>query len=424
MDEQEAVVCFGCVGDQHLQTLIKREGASAKCSYCKKRRKAITVERLSDLVADVMYAFFEDTSIWERGDELNFHVADILGRDDTDDLLVGDVCGELVNCSHWDIMQGGESRFNEFGLYMPRQLRPKEAERKWQDFRASIMHKSRFFNQSGKEFLEWLFGNIDSYRSFRTSDLKHDSVVRVITVDDCIELFRARQCDSQKDLLDILTTPAKHLAAPPKELASAGRMNPAGVPVFYGAFDRATCIAELRPPVGGSVISGQFLLTRDVRVLDFKRLEDAYEHAPLSMFDPDYRLKHERRKFLLTFHDKISSPVLPKQEHEYLTTQVIAEYLSTQHSPRIDGVIFSSAQRKGGLNIVLFAHVVSGELTSSVISASADQSVQDIGIEYIPESLVLHKIDAVEFSPKDLKVDDGEPDWSTGDPEFDDDWDW
>jgi hypothetical protein len=424
MDDQEAVVCYGCVGDEYLKTLIKKEGAAAKCFYCKKKRKAITITLLSDWVAEVMLSLFENTSVWERGDDLNFHVAEMLGRDDTDDVLVGDVCGELVNCSQWDIMQGGEARFDEFGLYMPRHVRPIEAERKWQDFKTSIMHKSRFFNQSGKEFLEWLFANIDSFRNFRTTDRNEDAVVRTIKATDCVDLFRARECKSVDEAREISNNPADQLAAPPNEKARAGRMNPEGVPVFYGAFDRETCVAELRPAVGGSVISGQFKLTRDLRVLDFKRLEDAYEHAPLSLFDPESRLKIERRKFLTTFHDKIKSPVLPKQEHEYLTTQVIAEYLSTQYTPRIDGVIFSSAQNSGGLNIVLFAHVVSPESVGEVVRPPHDPNKSTRGIEYIPETLLRHKITSVKFKFDDEKYTGHEFDPFGTYLDHDEDWDW
>jgi len=424
MDGQDAVVCYECVGDEYLKKLIKSEGASVKCFYCLKKRKAITIERLSDQVAEVMYSYYENTSVWERGDELNFWVAEMLGRDGSEDALVGDVCGELVTCSQYDYMQGGEARFDEFGLYMPRHFRPKEAERKWQDFRSSIMHKSRFFNQSGKEFLEWLFSSIDSYRNFRTSDRDEDAVVRLIKATDCPPLFRARECNSIEEAREISANPAERLAAPPKEKARAGRMNPEGVPVFYGAFERKTCVAELRPAVGGSVISGQFKLTRDLRVLDFKRLEDAYEHSPLSMFDPESRLRLERRKFLKTFHDKIKSPVLPRQEHEYLTTQVIAEYLSTQHSPQIDGVIFSSAQNSGGLNIVLFSHIASVDSDNDVLRPPHDPNRRTRGVEYVPNTLIRHTIKEVEFGSDEEKYTGNDFDPFGMYPDHDEEWDW
>lgn len=231
MDDQEAMVCYGCVDDDHLQQLIRSEGRSTGCFYCGKKRKAISIGRLSDLVAEVMYAFFESAPYGERGDELTFHVAEILGCGDSCAPLVGDVCGELVSCSQWQIMQGDEPRFDEFGLYSRLQFWPVETERKWRDFKSGIMHKSRFFNQSGKEFLEWLFGSIDSFRRGSTSDLNEDGVVRTIKADGNVELFRAREC-SLAEAQEIARNPDDQLGAPPKEKARAGRMNPEGVPVF------------------------------------------------------------------------------------------------------------------------------------------------------------------------------------------------
>ncbi len=424
MEAQDEMVCYGCIGDIHLETIIKAEGLSGKCLYCKKKRKAITVSRLADLVEGVIREFLRPTNDFERGDDLYYYVSDLLGCPDEDGELVKDVCAELTTCSFAELKDGGESRFNEEDLFLPRDRRPVQAERKWNEFRTGIMHKSRFFNQGGKDFLTWLFGNIDSFETYKRSDpLNH--VVRTIKADDDLELFRARLCETPEVTQKIVMDPASQMAAPPRDRAASGRMNPEGVPVFYGAFDRETCIAELRPPVGGSVISGQFRLTRDVRVLDFKVLEKAYEPAYTSMFDPDYRLKQDRKKFLRMLHEKISSPVLPKQEREYLTTQVIAEYLSTQHSPAIDGVIFKSAQYEGGLNIVLFSHVVAVELAFAPLTPSSHLKLKTAGIEYVPGTLIEHQIGSVVFTPAyEVGIKDGEPRPVILESDDDDDWDW
>lgn len=134
-------------------------------------------------------------------------------------------------------------------------------------------------------------------------------------------------------------------------------MNPAGVPAFYGAFERKACVAELRPLVGGTVVSGEFRLVREVKVLDFGRFEKANLGLMPSFFDSKYHSKMGRRDFLKYLHDAITVPVLPGAEHDYLTTQMIAEYLVTHCKPLIDGVIFKSVQESEGSNIVLFSHV-------------------------------------------------------------------
>lgn len=94
-------------------------------------------------------------------------------------------------------------------------------------------------------------------------------------------------------------------------------MNPAGVPAFYGAFERKTCVAALRPPVGGSVVSGKFKLNRAVSVLDFERFENADLGPQPSYFGPKCFSKIARREFLRYIHNIISVPVLPGSERQY-----------------------------------------------------------------------------------------------------------
>ncbi|MFP3335225.1 RES domain-containing protein, partial [Pseudomonas sp. SIMBA_064] len=87
----------------------------------------------------------------------------------------------------------------------------------------------------------------------------------------------------------------------------------------------------------GTVVSGEFRLVREVKVLDFGRFEKADLGPMPSFFDAKYHSKLGRRDFLRYLHDAITVPVLPGAERDYLTTQVIAEYLATHCKPRIDG---------------------------------------------------------------------------------------
>lgn len=216
-----------------------------------------------------------------------------------------------------------------------------------------MKHGNRFFNDNAKAFLDWLFDDLGEY----CAPLSEHAVVPVLTPDNAPPIYRARTCLASGSVDEILANPARNLGAPPKARAGEGRMNPAGVPAFYGALERLTCIAELRPPVGGTVVSGEFRLNKDVRVLDFTRLEEADPGPMLSFFDPAFFAKEGRREFLRYLHGEITLPVLPGLERDYLTTQVIAEYLATHCKPRIDGVMFSSVQQDCGTNIVLFSHV-------------------------------------------------------------------
>jgi hypothetical protein len=411
----EEMVCWGCVGDPHLKKEIRAQGATEHCSFCSKRRKCMSIDWLADRVADVLFENIRpgDTSpVWgdddddrpshyeQAGDPLNFWVTDVLKLGDEADPVVSAVCGEL-GPSHYDVMQGGEGRFDTDAQYVRLRRRPVETEKRWQSFRAEIMHGRRFFNTEAKQFLDWLFTGVETSHGY---GLFETGVVREIQAGT--SFFRARRCDSSRVLDAVLKNPKRELAAPPRESARAGRMNPEGVRFFYGAFDRATCVAELRPPVGGDVVSGKFRVTRDVRIFDFMNLESAYFAGPSSYFSPDYNEYVERKHFLQTLHDKISIPVLPDAEHEYLATQVIAEYFATQFPGGIDGVIFRSAQyqsENSSKNIALFTHVLPN-------------------VELLPDSLQVHIVKGATYDTRTRDVLDGRMMLDADD--YESEWDW
>lgn len=266
------------------------------------------------------------------------------------------------------------------------------------------MHGRRFFSSEAKLFLDWLFAGADQFGS--CSGLVGRARV-IQTLSSGTTFYRARRCDSWSAVDKVLKDPGNELNAPPRQLAKAGRMNPAGVPFFYGAFDRATCVAELRPPVGGNVVSGEFAIGREVRVFDFSSLDTAYiDNAPTSYFDDAYQEQKQREHFLKSLNEIISSPVLPDDEHEYLVTQVIAEYFATQLPGPIEGLMFRSAQRQNdsnARNIVLFTTALPA-LTLQL------------------ETLQVHQIKAVSYEEVTLAVKEGEIQVDYAD--MDDGWDF
>ncbi|EJM84676.1 RES domain-containing protein [Pseudomonas sp. GM74] len=412
----EETICFECIGDQYLREKIIASGISAECLNCGKNLPSMELDTLANEVDRILRETVEEGDLVDvydpesdrishteqHGDPLSFFVAEILVLDD-DDPVVRSVLDKLTCNSPSDL------GFFDGENYSRRETIPFMVPLNWIEFESELRHRSRFFNQKAKDFLFWLFDGIDDYYVWGFGP----GVVRQMSPTECEPIYRARNCTPPKDdSAAILANPGVQLSSPPKEIAPAGRMSPAGIPVFNGAFERDTCIAELRPPVGGKVISGEFKLTRDIRALDFTKLEEAYDSKLVSYFDPDYWQKIERRLFLRSFHEIISRPVVPDYEHEYLKTQVIAEYLATQHTPNFDGVIFSSAQHEGGRNIVLFSHVVSPDPLPPVADENGWYPIEAVpgepGVEFVPESLVVHSIERVKFSTKDNRVIDGQ----------------
>jgi hypothetical protein len=100
---------------------------------------------------------------------------------------------------------------------------------------------------------------------------------------------------------------------PPARLAVAGRMNPAGVAVFYGATDPTVTLDEVRPPVGSKVLVAYFEVIRPLMLLDLEAMEELADGAG-SLFDPIHRRCLQRIQFLRQLGQNLAKPVVPNDE--------------------------------------------------------------------------------------------------------------
>jgi hypothetical protein len=163
--------------------------------------------------------------------------------------------------------------------------------------------------------------------------------IRTLAATDFV--FRARRASSYEEAEKWFKTPAVSLNAPPLDKAIAGRMNAAGVRVFYGALEERIAVAEIRPPIGSHVVVGSFAPTRPLRILDLSALGSVLEYA--DPFSPEFETTSTRLTILQTLEQEISLPVQPHDEVlEYIPTQVIAEYVRIVLG--LDGVAYRSAQ--------------------------------------------------------------------------------
>ena len=104
-------------------------------------------------------------------------------------------------------------------------------------------------------------------------------------------------------------------------------MNALGIPVFYGAMEKDTCVAELRAPVGSQVVGAKFDLLRPVKLLDLEALTEIW-NIDASHFDPDFDKRKDRVASLWSLACEICRPVMPQDEaFEYLPSQVVGRIL-------------------------------------------------------------------------------------------------
>lgn len=360
-DLASKMVCSDCVGETYLSARMRSTGCGGTCAYCG-THDSLTWH-LEDL-AEEMRAVFEHS--WHltpsEPSAFDYAMGDLGRRGEPPVDIVGEVAlvepdiasdvVSLLNDGYFvdpkdpddEALFGEEARYelcDEGGL---------ELHMAWEEMKRELHHRARFFNRYLAAFLSELFAGIDKVRGRRGPAVK---VLRA-GGEKRRFLFRARCATSSAELEAVLKGVPATLGPPSGRLARAGRMNAAGISVFYGALDRDTCLAEVRPPVGSSVIVGKFELIRDLRVRDVRTLEETMTDK--SPFDPEFKSTRRKHGFLRSLSRRLSSPVLPGDEtFDYLLTQAVCEYLATVIEPRLDGILFPSSQKAGkGNNVTLF----------------------------------------------------------------------
>lgn len=177
--------------------------------------------------------------------------------------------------------------------------------------------------------------NLDLYLEKANREIKEGTI-----------LYRARINSKEDNPFSFL-----EMGCPPKELCSAGRANPQGIPYTYLSEDLDTTLYEVRAILLDSVNIGEFKVKRNLFVFDFEAeisIFDAFNNT----FGSDLIGIAKQKKFLDSFRKDMSKPLGRNDSAlEYVPTQFVCEYCK---SKGIDGIRFRSAMHNTGINIVLF----------------------------------------------------------------------
>lgn len=368
-DETEKRICHACIGEKYLVANVKAKGAIGRCAYCDETDPSLTLEELADEIQaafadhytrtsdgpdsmqERMQADRESNYYWMReGSPALEAIQEAAGIDEepASDVLA------ILQDRHGDFdaaAAGEESEFDADAHYAEKGPDDQAWHEEWDNFEHTLKFEARFFSQTAGEHLAAVFGSVDQLRT-------HDGRPLVVSAGPQTTLdhiYRARVFQVKDQLKEALARPDRHLGSPPPRAARAGRMNAQGISVFYGATHAPVAIAEVRPPVGSQVVVARFTVSRPLRLLDLTALEDVHDTG--SIFDPTLKRRLERAAFLRTLGGRMARPVMPDDEaSEYLPTQVVADFLGATNEPRLDGIIFPSAQTGEGRNVVLFHH--------------------------------------------------------------------
>ena len=364
------LVCPDCFEETGLQRRIEEirpQFDEGKCDH-HDTKKGVPATEVAEILREVIQNNYHHSGVdlygEPTGDDLIAVLYDLTRADNHD--VIEELQSALIGGDHWWPGDGNEPFFSdEVGYSIITQYLDDGRSMKWSNFRQEIISRRRFFSGKAKTILTELFDGLHLLR-----DNRNESAIRMLDTGS-LTLFRGRKANSPIDRRRIKKAPSKVLGPPPEKLRGAGRMNPSGIPVFYGALDIETCLAELRPAVGETIIAAEFDLLKPIIVLDTTKFESPPK--PPNMFAKTYNERLSLWGFMAEFMTEISLPCLPNDEHlDYIPTQVVAEYLIHEHKVKvagverhIDGLIFRSAQNPDGKNVVLFgsAGLVERELS-------------------------------------------------------------
>lgn len=211
----------------------------------------------------------------------------------------------------------------------------------WQDFRDKVKYESRFVFLAVPEESSFMPDEFTSMEFL-------ERLVEIAVSTDALATIPAGRTFWRGRLVSESRKPeyrAAALGSPPRDKASANRMSPAGISVFYGSDDVDTVVAEIGAHSTRRFAAvGAFSTTRQLTMLDLAGL------PPIpSVYGRVDRRQYYDLQFLHGFATDLRAPVeLDGREHiEYVPTQVVTEYLRWIPEVRIDGIMFRSAQGAG-----------------------------------------------------------------------------
>lgn len=354
-----------CFSDSNLVKALTKLGNSGICSYSGKNGVVVPMNDATDYVRRYILKYYDDpdqcdlylaNSFLDKGEENDedskftsfgpyLVPKDCACFDDTAELLEEldlytkneELNADLIEAlgDHWWIEK------EPFVIPLGDELNLK-----WKQFSDDVMHRQRFTFLSKKEFCgepeHTDNGLLDILTEIEGIITRH-SLCKVI--DKHTHLYRVRP------LIENVAHEFKEITCPPDSAAKQNRMSPAGISMFYAAFDERTPLLEgsYKGDGKGWFLTGDFIPKKNLNVLDLTELP-----SPITFWLEGF----EEIAFLNAFHKEITRPI--KRDNrihsEYVPSQVFTESLRYMYKGvQLDGMIYNSSL-VGKKNIVLFCN--------------------------------------------------------------------
>lgn len=355
-------VCSRCINERSLEKYIEEKATEDECSYCGYRRAvserpgAMDLDNLTRHMRERIEVEYEaaGNSVGWESREGGF----LLSTMDGDELL-----GEA--CPDWDprseqLRHDIAAKFMDTDWVHRHPYSPTKEDVwnwSWRDFVHLVKHRVRYlqFPREMQVRDESSETTAPSEMLDQIGDLFLDADL-LSTLEAGTELFRVRIHEPGQAPRSTLA----EFGPPPIGAARfANRMSPAGVSMFYAAFDERTALDETydrsdcRPAEASVAV---FKTNRDLNLLSLVNLSE----VPSIFDDGPVNVARASLSFLHAFNRDFTHPVVKDgREHvEYVPSQVVTEFvryrLPEKAEGKVDGIRYRSSRRDGGIGCVLF----------------------------------------------------------------------
>lgn len=305
------LVCSECFSDIELQSEIANSDKIDQCDILHKDAHVMDFEEFGDFFGELLDLFERSNSSTKTvvniiQEEWNIFTSDAIAVQLLTFIMDKHQCGYTVND------------------YVTFNKKITDSVARWDELKERVKYQSRFFTDlgslNGADFLE------------AGKDGLHEGEI----------LYRARiASDGQKYSVN-------EMGCPPKEMATAGRANPIGIPYLYLSREPKTTYYEVRAIYLDNLSVGKFKIKKDLKLVDFTYKINIYANYTEGTLK-DVVIK---KKIIDAISRDLSKPLLRfDSELEYVPTQMICEYCKTMGA---HGISFESSLHQGGKNYVLF----------------------------------------------------------------------
>jgi hypothetical protein len=341
-------VCTECFDDLDLAERIEGYETPGECSYCGTDREFVApFDEIAEFIAKRMSTFYG-----RAVDQLPYNGREggyLARHEDTYDCLFESIGLEL-SCENEDALRDdlvgeiGDDLWCDFdwlALEIDQSLLSS-----WDEFCAATKSSRRFF-----------FHNIGQAQSYHPDERSVIEFLHEVTaliegmglvqmIPAGYPLFRARPHDG-----DAWAEPCD-LGPPPAAVAlQSNRMNPPGIPMFYGAETANLAALEVRAT---QATIGEFRTLREIRIINLADL------PPIPGFFSE--ASREERQGLSFLHrlTRIMAAPVPQNDRvnvDYIPTQILTEFFRDYgfDGGQLDGVRYVTSLNTQGANAVLFA---------------------------------------------------------------------